>query len=105
MSGRIGPMTRREALRRLTRNREKLRGHNVRHVFLFGSTARDQATAQSDVDLLVEFDPEARVGLFEFVRVLDHLTDIMDTRIDLATADALRVEMRSGILAEAIRAF
>lgn len=105
MSGRIGCMTRREALRRLTRNREKLRGYSVRHIFLFGSTARDQATAQSDVDLLVEFDPQAQVGLFEFVRLLDHLSDIMDTRIDLATADALRVEMRPGILAEAIRAF
>lgn len=98
-------MTRREALRRLTRSRKKLREHGVRHISLFGSTSRDQATPQSDIDLLVEFDPEARVGLFAFVRLLDHLSDVMDTRIDLATPEALRPEMRVEILAEAIRAF
>ena len=98
-------MTRREALRRLTRSRDKLREHGVRHISLFGSTSRDQATPQSDVDLLVEFDPDANVGLFDFVGLLDHLSDVMDTRIDLATPDALRPEMRAEIIAEAIRAF
>jgi predicted nucleotidyltransferase len=98
-------VTRREALRRLTRNREKLRTHNVRHIAVFGSTARDQATASSDVDLLVEFDPEAPVGLFAYVRLLDFLSDVMDTRIDLATPAALRPEMRDQIIKEAVRAF
>ena len=98
-------MTRREALRRLDRNREKLRTSHVRHVAVFGSTARDQATLHSDVDVLVEFDAQAHVGLFTFVRLLDFLSDVMGTRIDLATAAALRPEMRDEILAEAVRAF
>jgi len=98
-------MTRQEALRRLTRNREKLRTHSVLHIAVFGSTARDQATPHSDVDILVEFDPERRVGLFAFVRLLDFLSNVMGTRIDLATPDALRAEMRAEILGEALRAF
>jgi uncharacterized protein len=98
-------MTRREALRRLNRNHEKLRSLAVRHISVFGSTARDQATVHSDVDILVEFEPQAHVGLFAFVRLLDFLADVMDTRIDLATADALRAEMRDEILQEAVRAF
>ncbi len=98
-------MTSREALRRLDRHREKLRTFSVRHIAVFGSTARDQATLHSDVDVLVEFDPEARVGLFTFVRLLDYLSDVMGTRIDLATPGALRPEMREQILAEAVRAF
>jgi predicted nucleotidyltransferase len=98
-------MTRREAIRRLTRNRDKLRRFGVQHMSLFGSTARDQATVHSDVDLLVEFEPEARVGLFAFVRVQNYLADVMDTRIDLATPGALRPEMRAEILSEAVRAF
>ena len=53
----------------------------------------------------MEFDPAAHVGLFTFVRVLDFLADVLDTRIDLATPEALRDEMRDGILAEAVRAF
>lgn len=98
-------MTSREAIRRLTRNREKLRTYSVRHIAVFGSTARDQATLHSDVDILVEFDPDAPVGLFTFVRLLDFLRDVMDTRIDLATPAALRLEMRDEIMAEALRAF
>ena len=82
-------MTSREALRRLNRSREKLRTHHVRHIAVFGSTARDQATFHSDVDLLVEFEPGAPVGLFAYVRLLDFLTSLMDTRIDLATPGAL----------------
>lgn len=98
-------MTRREALRRLDRNREKLRTYAVRHIAVFGSTARDEATVHSDVDLLVEFDPDAGVGLFTFVRLLDYLGDVMGTRIDLATPGALRPEMRAEILQESVRAF
>lgn len=98
-------MTSHEALRRLTRNREKLRTHHVRHIAVFGSTARNEATAGSDVDLLVEFQPDEPVGLFAFVRLLQFLSDIMNTRIDLATPGALRPEMRDEIIAEAIRAF
>jgi predicted nucleotidyltransferase len=98
-------MTRHEALRRLTRSRERLRTYNVRHIAVFGSTARDKATAHSDVDILVEFDPGRPVGLFAFVRLLDYLSDVMGTRIDLATPDALRTEMRDEILGEAVRVF
>jgi uncharacterized protein len=98
-------VTRHEALRRLTRNRENLRTYSVFHISVFGSTARDQASLHSDVDLLVEFDREERVGLFAFVRLLDFLSDVMGTRVDLATPDALRAEMRDEILAEAVRAF
>ncbi len=98
-------MTAREALRRLRRNRRKLLAFHVRHISVFGSTARDEATPQSDVDLLVEFEPDAPVGLFAYVDLLRHLSDIMNSRIDLATPGGLRPEMREKIVAEAIRAF
>lgn len=98
-------MTRREAVRRLGRNRRKLARFHVEHVAVFGSTARDEATTHSDIDLLVEFAPGARVGLFTFVELQEFLADVMDSRIDLATPAALRPEMRDEILAEAVRAF
>jgi len=98
-------VTSKEALRRLARNRSKLHGFHVQHVSVFGSTARDQADEHSDVDVLIEFIPEAPVGLFVFVEVLDFLGDVLGTRIDLATPGALRPEMREQILAEARRAF
>ena len=98
-------MTSREAIRRIGRNRQKLARFHVAHLSVFGSTARDEATPHSDVDLLVEFHPGARVGLFTFVRLQEFLADVMGCRIDLATPGALRDEMREQILAEAVRAF
>jgi predicted nucleotidyltransferase len=95
----------REAIRRLGRNRQKLERFHVTHMSVFGSTARDEATFHSDVDLLVEFDPDAPVGLFTFVRLQDYLADVMGCRIDLATPAALRPEMRDQILSEAVHAF
>ncbi|MEE4274725.1 MAG: nucleotidyltransferase family protein [Thermoleophilia bacterium] len=96
-------MTRRETIRRLTRNRSKLAAFHVRRLSLFGSTARDEAHEHSDVDLLVEFDPGVPVGLFTFVGLQRFLGDVLGTRIDLATPDALRPEMREQILGEAVK--
>jgi predicted nucleotidyltransferase len=56
------------------------------------------------VDLLVEFEPHAHVGLFEFIRLKNELSDLLACEVDLATPNALHKAMRDDILREAIRA-
>jgi len=58
----------------------------------------------SDIDVLVEFEEKKPVGLFEFIRLRHFLQGILGCKVDLATPDALRKEMRAQILKEAIRA-
>lgn len=98
-------MTRRETIRRLQRHKSQIKRFGVRHLSIFGSTARDAATEHSDTDILVEFEPHVRIGLFGFVELQRALGDALSSRIDLATPDALRPEMRAEILAEAVRVF
>jgi predicted nucleotidyltransferase len=98
-------VTRRETIRRLQRHKAQIRHFGVRHLSIFGSTARDEATEHSDTDILVEFEPHVRIGLFGFVELQRTLGDALSSRIDLATADALRPEMRDEILSEAIHVF
>ena len=100
--GIIRPMSRDEVLGKLSSLRDDLTRFHVRSLSLFGSVARGEATSESDIDLLVEFD--VPVGLLEFVRLRRHLEVALGARVDLATPAALRDEMRSRILAEAIRA-
>ncbi len=50
------------------------RRHHIRKLALFGSVLRDDFRPDSDVDVLVEFEPEARVGFFEFVEIEDELS-------------------------------
>ena len=98
-------MTRREALRRLERNREKLRTFERathRRLRLHGPRPGHRAQRRRHARRV---RPAGAVGLFTFVRLLDFLGDVMGTRIDLATPAALRPEMRDEILAEAVRAF
>jgi len=58
----------------------------------------------SDIDILVEFDKNASVGLFELVRLKRYLSEILDADADLVTPDALHPMLRDDIMREAIRA-
>ena len=97
-------MNRDEALTRLRANQERLDAFPIKRLAVFGSVARNEADESSDVDILVEFPPEARVGLFEFARLQRTLVDILGCTVDLVTPDALRQEMRAQILQEAVYA-
>ena len=69
---------------------------------LFGSYARGTQREDSDIDILVEFlEP---VDFFEFMRLEFHLTDILVTKVDLVTPDALRPIMKDDILESAVYA-
>jgi predicted nucleotidyltransferase len=76
----------------------------VARLAVFGSVARNEATAASDVDILVEFRPDARIGLFEFARLRRDLSEILGCEVDLVTPEALHPSMRESILREAIYA-
>lgn len=97
-------MTRDEILKRLAAARPQLDEFEVESLFVFGSFARDEASSSSDVDLLVEFKPDASVGMFRFVRLRRCLGELLGIPVDLATPDALHTAMRDDILREAIRA-
>ncbi len=95
-------MQRQEVLHRLATHRAELTVLGVRSLALFGSVARDQASPDSDVDLLVTFDRP--VGLFHFARVRRRLAEILGSPVDLVTEDALRDEMRDEVLRQLVRA-
>jgi len=98
----IPSMSRDEVQRRLSENREELAALGVRDLFLFGSVARGEARVDSDVDLLVEFD--RAVGLFQFFRVQQRLSELLGRPVDLVMKDAIKPQLRARILAEAVRA-
>ena len=92
-----------DALRILSDNRDSLREFSVKSLAVFGSVARDEATDGSDVDILVEFEAGARIGLFEFIGLKQHLEEILGCSVDLGTADSLRERIRPRVLKEAVR--
>ena len=97
-------MDRESVLMILSKNRQLLRDYGVKNIHLFGSVARGEAGIGSDVDLLVEFEPTAHIGMFEFSRLRRELSQLLGRNVDLVTPDALHKGMKADILREAIRA-
>jgi predicted nucleotidyltransferase len=95
-------MRRDEALEILKQRQAEIKAFGVKSLALFGSVARDEANPDSDVDLLVEFS--VPVGLFQVVRLKEYLEEALGHSVDLVTPDALREQIRSQVLREAMRA-
>jgi len=93
-----------EVLERLRADRSSLDRFGVRSIALFGSVARGEAGAGSDVDILVDYRADARPDLFEFIDLKEHLEELVGRRVDLVTPAALHPRLRDRILAEAIYA-
>jgi predicted nucleotidyltransferase len=87
----------------LNSHRDRLDEFAVKALFLFGSVARGEATPESDVDLLVEFDRP--VGLFTLLGLQSYLEELLGCSVDLGTPNSLRPHLRETVLKEAIRAF
>ncbi len=76
------------------------RANGIRRLALFGSVIRDDFLPDSDIDVLVEFLPDVRVGL-AFVRMQDELTAILGQAVDLHTPATLSKYFRDEVLDEA----
>ena len=77
------------------------RRHHIRLLSLFGSVLRDDFGAESDVDVLVEFEPEARVGLMRLAAMERELSQILGRQADMRTPADLSRYFRDRVLAEA----
>lgn len=85
-----------------TRNQiaELCKKNKVRELSLFGSRARGDNRPDSDFDLLVEFLPDAGIGLIEYSRMQIDLSEILDTKVDLVTKKGLKEYVRDSVLAD-----
>jgi len=71
--------------------------HHIRRLALFGSVLRDDFSTDSDVDVLVEFEPGHTPG-WEFVAMQDELSEILNLPVDLNTAGFLSRHFRQQVL-------
>ncbi len=77
------------------------RRHYIVKLSFFGSVLRDDFTPESDVDVLVEFDPAHIPGLMRFVGMELELSEILGRKVDLNTPKSLSRYFRDEVLAEA----
>jgi len=81
--------------------REVCRRYHLSELSLFGSTARGSPRPESDLDLLVSFEPQARVGFLTLARLARELSQLFDRKVDLVPKEGLNPRIRDQVLAEA----
>lgn len=95
-----------EAIRVLRAHADAIRTLGVTRLALVGSTARGEANAGSDVDVLVDIDRGRTFSLIEFVDLQDYLAELLGRRVDLMERAALdRPGVRESILKDAVEVF
>ncbi len=83
----------------------ELKAAGIVRLSLFGSVARGEASPQSDVDLMAEFDASKQFSLLDMVGLENRLADILGVRVDLTSAKALKDRVRERATREAVLAF
>jgi predicted nucleotidyltransferase len=96
-------MKRETIIETLRANRALLEEFDVRSLSVFGSAVRGDAGPDSDLDILVEFEPDADIGLIEFIRLKNELSDLLGVSVDLGTPEALHPALKEDILRETLR--
>jgi predicted nucleotidyltransferase len=77
------------------------RRYRVQRIHLFGSALRDDFGPDSDVDVLVEFAPEAQIGFVALSRMQRELSDLFQRPVDLVPRDGLKPAIREAVLSSA----
>jgi predicted nucleotidyltransferase len=98
-------MDRQDIIARLRENEAALRARGVAHAALFGSRARDDARPDSDTDILIEIDPEAPVGVYEYVGIKEYIANLFDGRVDVVDREGLKPYVRPSATSDAVYAF
>jgi predicted nucleotidyltransferase len=97
-------MTRADAITRLQRHQADLKRLGVLRLYMFGSTARGDATDTSDVDLFFDYQ-KGKLGLFDLMDVKACAASILGRKADIMTRDSLHTTLRQHIEDTAVRVF
>jgi predicted nucleotidyltransferase len=97
-------MTRDEAIGRLKKSEDELKRAGVKHLYLFGSTARNESRPDSDVDLFFEYGPED-FGVFDLIDVKELAARIIGTKTEMIPRDGLHHVLRARIEESALQVF
>ncbi len=95
----------RNLVARLRRHERRLRELGLSELSIFGSCARGEETETSDLDVLIGFEDDVRIGLLERVRVRRELAEISGRSVDMARADDLPTDILARVLDERIVVF
>ncbi len=98
-------MNTRDAVATLRRYESDLRSRGIRHAAVFGSVARGYNRPDSDLDIIIDIEPDARITLFDYVGLKEYIAGLFDGPVDVVSRAGLKPHVRPAATAHAIYAF
>lgn len=90
-----------EIMRILAEHKRELReSYKVKELGIFGSFVRGEQEETSDVDILVEFEEGAKIGLLKFINMENYLSELLGVTVDLVMKSALKPRIGKQVLGE-----
>jgi uncharacterized protein len=96
-------MRRDETIARIRKHADAITAEGASALYLFGSAARDEIAADSDIDVFVDVDPAGRFSLFNMSGIRLIIMDETGRDVDITTREALHPRLKDRILAEAVQ--
>lgn len=93
------------ALTKLRQRADAIKAMGATALYLYGSTARDEARASSDIDVFIDYDPASRFNAFDLVGIKLFLEEEFHAPVDVATRDGLHPRLRERIEKSALKVF
>ncbi|MFM9889981.1 MAG: nucleotidyltransferase family protein [Rickettsiales bacterium] len=97
-------MKRDDAIHLLQQHQQEIRALGVDHLYLFGSTIRNEAKEGSDVDLFFDYS-NPKFSLFDVMAVEEKVSDILQVKADVASRGSLHPVLKKGIEQSAVQVF
>ncbi|HEX8444119.1 MAG TPA: type II toxin-antitoxin system ParD family antitoxin [Allosphingosinicella sp.] len=101
----VSPVTREQVVERLRAHEAELKDMGVERLSLFGSVARGEARAGSDVDLAAELDRSRKIDLFHYGAIAERLEALLGVKVDLLTEPARKPRMQAEIDRDRVNVF
>jgi uncharacterized protein len=98
-------MNRDQIIAALRAHEGELRDRGVQHAALFGSAARGEAQATSDIDILIELEPDAPVDLFGYAGLKRYIAELFPGPVDVVDREGLKPGLHRPAVADAVCAF
>jgi uncharacterized protein len=98
-------MNRQDIIAKLKENEAALRSRGVSHAALFGSRARGDNRSDSDIDIMIEIDPAAHIGVWGYVGLKEYIAALFEGPVDVVDREALKSYVAPVATADTVYAF
>ena len=98
-------MDRDDIVARLRQNEVALRARGITHAAVFGSRARGDQRPDSDTDIMIDIDPAAPVGMYEYVSIAECVASLFEDPVDVVERGGLKPYVAPAALIDAVNAF